>query len=83
MRSADLDMGLTHIQNHDAFTHGIRAPSRAEVETLVEGLIDLLDAIDGDTDHEPDLDREPEAPEASAAEWTGRGTHRFNVGEAA
>ena len=65
------------------FTHGIRALSRTEVENLVEGLIDLLDGWDGDADHEPDLDREPEALDASATEWTGRGAHRFNVGRAA
>ncbi|MCJ2126773.1 hypothetical protein [Methylobacterium sp. J-077] len=59
------------------FTHGIRALSRTEVENLVEGLIDLLDAWDGD------VDREPEEPEASATEWAGRGAHRFNVGRAA
>ena len=59
------------------FTHGIRALSRDEVENLVEGLVDLLDAWDGDAD------REPEALDASATEWTGRGAHRFNVGRAA
>ncbi|MCJ2070658.1 hypothetical protein MKK75_17985 [Methylobacterium sp. J-030] len=59
------------------FTHGIRALSRPEVEDLIGGLIDLLDAMDGDAD------REPEVLDASAVEWTGRGAHRFNVGEAA
>ncbi|MCJ2056858.1 hypothetical protein MKL09_09855 [Methylobacterium sp. J-048] len=59
------------------FTHGIRTLSRTEVENLVEGLIDLLDGWDGEAD------REFEDPEASATEWTGRGTHRFNVGRAA
>jgi hypothetical protein len=59
------------------FTHGIRALSRVEVEDLIGGLIDLLVAMDGDTD------REPEVLDASAAEWPGRGAHRFNVGEAA
>ncbi|MGH1590779.1 hypothetical protein ACRBEV_23505 [Methylobacterium phyllosphaerae] len=58
-------------------THGTRALSRTEVEDLIGGLIDLLDAMDGDTD------REPEVPDASATEWPGRGAHRFNVGEAA
>ena len=62
---------------HSAFTLGIRALSRTEVEDLIGGLIDLLDAMDGDTD------REPEVLEASAAEWPGRGAHRFNAGEAA
>ncbi|MHC2108328.1 hypothetical protein [Methylobacterium sp. CM6246] len=67
----------------DDLPQGIRALSRAEVENLVGGLIDLLDGWDGDADHEPDLDREPEALEASATEWTGHGAHRFNVGRAA
>lgn len=69
--------------SYSALPHGVRALSRTEVETLVESLIDILDAMDGDTDHEPDLDREPEALDAPAAEWTGRGAHRFNVGRAA
>ncbi|MCJ2049326.1 hypothetical protein [Methylobacterium sp. J-070] len=75
--------------SHSTFTHGIRALSRTEVETLVEGLIDLLDAWDGDgdrepdVDHEPDVDREPDEQDGCAAEWSGRGIHRFNVGEAA
>ena len=60
-----------------AFSHGIHTLSRTEVEDLIGGLIDLLDAMDGDTD------REHEEPEASSAEWLGRGAHRFNVGEAA
>jgi len=34
--------------------HGIPALSRTEVEDLVGGLIDLLDAMDGDTDLEAD-----------------------------
>ena len=55
----------------------IRALCRTEVEDLIGGLIDLLDAMDGDTD------RELEVADASAAEWPGRGTHRFNVGEIA
>lgn len=58
-------------------SRGIRALSRTEVEDLIGGLIDLLDAMDGDTD------REPEVQDASAAEWPGHGAHRFNVGEAA
>ena len=42
------------------FTHGIRALSRTDVENLVEGLVDLLDAWDGDTDCEHD---EADGPE--------------------
>lgn len=34
---------------------GIRALSRTEIEDLIGGLIDLLDAMDGDTDHEADF----------------------------
>lgn len=71
MRSAD------PVLDPRQFTHGIRALSRTEVEDLIGGLIDLLDAMDGDAD------REPEVLDASAAEWTGHGAHRFNVGEAA
>lgn len=68
--------------------YGIRALSRAEVENLVEGLVDLLDAWDGDADrepdvdHEPDVDREPDEQDGCAAEWTRRGTHYFNRGVA-
>ena len=61
----------------EKLTHGIRALSRTEVETLVEGLIDLLDGWESDADLEQD------EPEASATEWAGRGAHRFNVGRAA
>ncbi|WP_267424923.1 hypothetical protein [Methylobacterium sp. GC_Met_2] len=71
------------------FTHGIRALSRPELEDLIGGLIDLLDAMDGDadrepnSDHEPDVDREPDEQDGCAAEWTGRGAHYFNSGRAA
>ena len=58
---ADLQDGLDRFFEGPAqFTHGIRALTRAEVGTLVEGLIDLLDAYDSDADHEPDVDREPD-----------------------
>ena len=40
------------------FTHGIRALARAEVEDLIGGLIDLLDAMDGDSDLEDGHDAE-------------------------
>lgn len=69
--------GADPAPHRNAFTHGIRALSRTEVEDLIGGLIDLLDAMDGDTD------REPEVLDTTAAEWLGRGAHRFNVGEAA
>ncbi|MCJ2048616.1 hypothetical protein [Methylobacterium sp. J-070] len=42
------------VLSHGAFVHGIRALSRTEVEDLIGGLIDLLDAMDGDTDLEAD-----------------------------
>jgi hypothetical protein len=43
------------VENADSlFVPRVRALSRAEVETLVEGLIDLLDAMDGDADLEAD-----------------------------
>ena len=72
MRAADASANLSF-----AFAEPIRTLSRTEVEDLIGGLIDLLDAMDGDTD------REPEVLDGSAAEWHGRGAHRFNVGEAA
>lgn len=56
---------------------GARALTRPEAESLVEGLIDMLDRFDGDTDHEH------EEPEASAMEWASNGAHRFNMGLAA
>ncbi|ACB23978.1 hypothetical protein Mrad2831_1983 [Methylobacterium radiotolerans JCM 2831] len=41
------------------FVDGIRALSRPEVEDLIGGLIDLLDAMDGDADAEDvDVDLE-------------------------
>ena len=48
---------------------GIRALARAEVEDLIGGLIDLLDAMDGDADleveneHGGDVQDEPHDPE--------------------
>lgn len=55
--------------------HGIRALSRTEVEDLIGGLIDLLDAMDGDTDleveneHGGDVQDEPhDAEEDMGAE---------------
>ncbi len=42
-----------------ALPHGIRTLSRTEVEDLIGGLIDLLDAMDGDADAE-DVDVELE-----------------------
>jgi hypothetical protein len=56
---------------------------RRQIAERIEADLALLDALAGDADHEPDLDREPEEPEASATEWTGHGVHRFNVGRAA
>lgn len=43
-----------------SFTQGIRALSRTEVEDLIGGLIDLLDAMDGDADLEDGADLEVE-----------------------
>ncbi|MBA9063151.1 hypothetical protein GGQ91_002539 [Methylobacterium fujisawaense] len=60
-----------------AFPRNMRCPSRAEVEAMVEGLIDYLDALDGDAD------LETEEPETGAREWCGSGAHRFDVGAAA
>ena len=51
------------------FTHSIRALSRTEVEDLIGGLIDILDAMDGDSDleveneHGGDIQDEPHDPE--------------------
>ncbi|MGU3387739.1 hypothetical protein ACLBYG_24750 [Methylobacterium sp. D53M] len=42
------------------FTQGIRTLSRTEVEGLIGGLIDLLDAMDGDADLEDGADLEAE-----------------------
>ena len=56
---------------------------RRRIADRIEADLDLLDALSGDTDHEPDLDRELEALDASATEWAGRGAHRFNAGRAA
>ncbi|KST56771.1 hypothetical protein AO398_09315 [Methylobacterium sp. GXS13] len=47
---------------------------RRRIADRIEADLALLDALDGDADCEP------EEPEASATEWTGRGAHRFNVG---
>lgn len=64
------------------FTHGIRALSRPEVEDLIGGLIDLLDAMDGDADLEPSL-AAPEpvitngwgnCPHSNQAHWAGGAT---------
>ena len=60
-----------------AFPRNARCPSRAEVEAMVEGLIDYLDGLDGDPD------QEPEEPETGAREWWGKGVQRFDVGAAA
>ncbi|MDP4006921.1 hypothetical protein [Methylobacterium sp. NEAU K] len=80
MRAADhctLRVQRSVPQGGAQFTHDIPAVSRTEVETLIKGLIDLLDAFDRDAD------LEPEVLDASAAEWAGCGAHRFNVGRAA
>lgn len=38
-----------------AFPRNMRRPSRAEIEAMVEGLIEYLDGLDGDADAEPTL----------------------------
>lgn len=38
---------------------GITAVPRAAIESLIELMIDALDAADGDADFEPDVDAEP------------------------
>ncbi|MDP4024048.1 hypothetical protein Q8W71_15570 [Methylobacterium sp. NEAU 140] len=61
------------------------ASLRARISQQIEADLDrvdrclvILNALDGDPDLEPGAD-----VELTAAEWTGRGAQRFNVGEAA
>ena len=78
---ADIQIGLASFFA-DADRQRVRE-LRRRIADRIEADLALLDALAGDADHEPDLDREPEEPEASATEWTGHGAHRFNVGRAA
>ncbi|TXM99680.1 hypothetical protein FV242_24560 [Methylobacterium sp. WL64] len=78
---ADIQIGLDSFFA-DADRQRVRE-LRRRIADRIEADLALLDALSGDTDHEPDLDREPEALDASATEWTGYGAHRFNVGRAA
>lgn len=63
-----------------AFPRGMRRPSRAEIEAMVEGLIEYLDAIDGDADLEPSLgsiDATAHSDFAQQEDWnTGGGQDR-------
>lgn len=65
-------MSRPHIRRADAlaspiaFPRNMRRPSRAEVEAMVEGLIEYLDGLDGDPDREPSLG----APEPYS--WQGQ-----------
>ena len=78
---ADIQIGLASFFA-DADRQRIRE-LRRRIADRIEADLTLLDALDGDADHDPDLDCELEEPEASATEWAGRGAHRFNVGRAA
>ncbi len=62
-RPANSVLGSRH------FTHGIRALSRPEVEDLIGGLIDLLDAMDGDTDLEDSHDAEGNTDDNGIADY--------------
>ena len=82
-RETDLaDQAITEIQIcldsffADADRQRVRE-LRRRIADRIEADLALLDALDGDAD------REPEALDASATEWTGRSAHRFNVGRAA
>lgn len=53
-----------------AYTPALRAGNtRHELEAAIAAAIDLLDAMDGDPDNEPDHDGEAEPDEASATAW--------------
>ena len=78
---ADIQLGLDSFFA-DADRQRVRE-LRRRIADRIEADLALLDALAGDADHEPDLDREPEEPEASATEWAGHGAHRFTAGRAA
>ena len=59
------------------FTHGIRALSRTEVEDLIGGLIDLLDAMDGDADLEDGHDAEGNTDDNGIADCDAIGEQGF------
>ncbi|MCJ2125075.1 hypothetical protein [Methylobacterium sp. J-077] len=72
---ADIQIGLASFFA-DADRQRVRE-LRRRITDRIEADLALLDALDTDPD------AEPEEPEASATEWTGRGAHRFNVWRAA
>ncbi|MCJ2142776.1 hypothetical protein [Methylobacterium sp. E-066] len=72
---ADIQIGLASFFA-DADRQRVRE-LRRRIADRIEADLALLDALDADPD------AEPEEPETSATEWTGRGAHRFNVGRAA
>ena len=78
---ADIQIGLASFFA-DADRQRVRE-LRRRIADRIESDLALLDALAGDADHEPDLDREPDEQDGCATEWTGRGAHRFNVGRAA
>lgn len=57
--------------------HGIRALSRTEVEDLIGGLIDLLDAMDGDADLEDGHDAAGNTDDNGIADYDAIGEQGF------
>jgi hypothetical protein len=72
---ADIQIGLASFFA-DADRQRVRE-LRRRIADRIEADIALLDALEGDAD------REPEELDTAATEWTGRGSHRFNMGEVA
>ena len=60
-----------------ALVKPIRALSRAEVEDLIGGLIDLLDAMDGDADLEDGHDAEGNTDDNGIADYDAIGEQGF------
>ena len=60
-----------------ALVKPIRALSRTEVEDLIGGLIDLLDAMDGDADLEDGHDAEGNTDDNGIADYDAIGEQGF------
>jgi hypothetical protein len=68
---------VAHMRHVADIRHGIRALSRTEVEDLIGGLIDLLDAMDGDTDLEDGHDAEGGTDDNGIADFDAIGEQGF------